>query len=92
LVCILCSPCAITKIPHKRQPSSERHDNQASLGVSRAIGYADNGVSTAVRGNRLDTMVHLRMTAGDWEATGAGDDVLVEGFEPCQPFFGLGVE
>jgi hypothetical protein len=43
-----------------------------------------------VRGDRLDTMVHLRMTAADWEATGAGDDVVIEGFEPCRPFFGRG--
>jgi RimJ/RimL family protein N-acetyltransferase len=69
--------------------TSAWHDNMASLGVSRAIGYTDNGVSTAMRGDRLDTMVHLRMTAADWEATGAGDDVLIEGFEPCRPFFGL---
>ena len=70
--------------------TSAWHDNVASLGVSRAIGYTDNGVSTEVRGDRLDTMVHLRMTAADWEASGAGDDVVIEGFEPCRPFFGLG--
>ena len=70
--------------------TSAGHDNVASLGLSRAIGYTDNGVSTAVRGDRLDTMVHLRMTAADWEATRAGDDVVIEGFEPCRPYFGLG--
>ena len=72
--------------------TSAWHDNVASLGVSRAIGYTDNGVSTAVRGDRLDTMVHLRMTAADWKATEAGDDVRIEGFEPCRPFFGLGLD
>jgi RimJ/RimL family protein N-acetyltransferase len=72
--------------------TSAWHDNVASLGVSRAIGYTDNGVSTAVRGDRLDTMVHLRMTAAEWKATGAGDDVMIEGFEPCRPFFGLGLD
>ena len=70
--------------------TSAWHDNVGSLGVSRSIGYTDNGVSTAVRGDRLDTMVHLRMTAADWEASGAGGDVVIEGFEPCRPFFGLG--
>jgi RimJ/RimL family protein N-acetyltransferase len=70
--------------------TSAWHDNAASLGVSRAIGYTDNGVSTDVRGDGLDTMVHLRMTAADWEASGAGEDVVIEGFEPCRPFFGLG--
>jgi len=69
--------------------TSAWHDNVGSLGVSRSIGYTDNGVSTAVRGDRLDTMVHLRMTAADWEASGAGGDVVIEGFEPCRPFFGL---
>lgn len=72
--------------------SSAWHDNLASLGVSRAIGYRDNGVSTAVRGDRLDTMVHLRLTAATWDATGAGADVLIEGFGSCRPFFGLAVE
>ena len=71
--------------------TSAWHDNAASLGVSRAIGYTDNGVSTHVRGDGLDTMVHLRMTAAEWQATGAGDDVVIEGFEPCRPFFGLGL-
>jgi RimJ/RimL family protein N-acetyltransferase len=70
--------------------TSAWHDNVGSLGVSRSIGYTDNGVSTAVRGDRPDTMVHLRMTAADWEASGAGGDVVIEGFEPCRPFFGLG--
>jgi RimJ/RimL family protein N-acetyltransferase len=69
--------------------SSAWHDNVRSLGVSRAVGYAENGVSTAVRGDRLDTMVHLRLTAADWHATGAAADVQIEGFEPCRPFFGL---
>ncbi len=71
--------------------TSAWHDNVASLGVSRAIGYRDNGVSTEVRGDQLDTMVHLRMTAADWEATRAGDDVVIEGFEPCRPYVGLGL-
>ncbi len=69
--------------------TSAYHDNLASLGVSRSIGYQPNGESLLARGEGVDTLVHLRMTRQQWEATGAARDVTVEGFEPCRPFFGL---
>jgi RimJ/RimL family protein N-acetyltransferase len=69
--------------------TSAWHDNTASLGVSRSIGYRDNGVSRLARGAGADTLVHLRMTREDWQATGAASDVTVEGFDPCRPFFGV---
>jgi RimJ/RimL family protein N-acetyltransferase len=70
--------------------TSAWHDNTASLGVSRSIGYQPNGESFLARDGRADTLVHLRMTRERWLATGAGEDVTVEGFEPCRPYFGLG--
>jgi RimJ/RimL family protein N-acetyltransferase len=69
--------------------TSAWHDNSASLGVSRSIGYQPNGESFLARDGRPDTLVHLRMTREQWLATGAGDDVTIEGFEPCRPYFGL---
>ena len=71
--------------------TSAWHDNTASLGVSRSIGYRPNGESLLARGDGADTLVHLRMTREQWEATGAALEVTIEGFEPCRPFFGLGV-
>jgi RimJ/RimL family protein N-acetyltransferase len=71
--------------------SSAWHDNHASLGVSRALGYRDNGVSMLAREGTgtADVLQHLRLTRDDWQAGGRGDAVVIEGFAPCRPFFGL---
>jgi RimJ/RimL family protein N-acetyltransferase len=70
--------------------TSAWHDNHASLGVSRALGYRDNGVSALAReGVGADVLVHLRLTRDDWLAGGRADGVTIEGFEPCRPFFGV---
>jgi len=70
--------------------TSAWHDNTASLGVSRSIGYQPNGESLLARDDGADTLVHLRMTREQWEATGAAREVTVEGFGPCRPYFGIG--
>jgi RimJ/RimL family protein N-acetyltransferase len=69
--------------------TSAWHDNTASLGVSRSLGYRDNGVSSLARGAGVDTLVHLRMTRADWQAAGGAPDVRVEGVETALPLFGL---
>ena len=69
--------------------SSAWHDNHASLGVSRSLGYRDNGVTTHRRGDGNDTMVHLRMTRDDWLQAAHGDDITIAGFEVCRPFLGI---
>ena len=79
--------------------TSAWHDNAASLGVSRSLGYTDNGIERHRRddgsGTRADDMVHLRMTRAQWDTSGASGDsggsngINVEGFDPCRPFFGL---
>jgi len=70
--------------------SSAWHDNYASLAVSRALGYRPNGESLHRRGDGVDTMQHLRLPRSDWLAGDGGAGVLVEGIEPCLPYFGLG--
>jgi RimJ/RimL family protein N-acetyltransferase len=72
--------CAIT---------SAWHDNHASLGVSRALGYLPNGERRQRRGDGVDTMVHLRLTREDWLARADRPPVEITGFEPCRPLFGL---
>jgi len=64
-------------------------DNAASLGVSRALGYQDNGVTTHRRGDVGGEMVHLRLTRERWLASAWPDRVQVSGVERCLPFFGL---
>jgi RimJ/RimL family protein N-acetyltransferase len=73
--------CAVT---------SAWHDNHASLAVSRRLGYEPNGETIHRGGDRVDTMVHLRLRLERWLESGLGDRVRVEGAEPCRPYFGLG--
>ena len=65
-------------------------DNHASLAVSRALGYVDNGVSAHQRGETAGEMAHLRLTREQWLTSGWGDRVVVAGIEDCMTFFGLG--
>jgi RimJ/RimL family protein N-acetyltransferase len=69
--------------------TSAWHDNGASLGVSRSLGYQPNGVSAHWRGDQPDEMVHLRLTREQWLAGRWHERVEVRGFEPCRPLFGL---
>jgi RimJ/RimL family protein N-acetyltransferase len=69
--------------------SSARHDNAASLGVSRHLGYRDNGVSLNASGQGLVELQHMRLTAEEWHASGRSQQVRVTGFEPCLPWFGI---
>ena len=65
--------------------TSAWEDNVASLGVSRAVGYVDNGVSVEKRGEGAGVMVHLRLPRSQWQ----GPDVEISGFEECRELFGL---
>jgi RimJ/RimL family protein N-acetyltransferase len=69
--------------------TSAWHDNAASLGVSRSVGYRDNGVSVSRRDDGRDIMVHLRMTRDEWLDTDAAREIRIDGFEPCRHLFGL---
>ena len=69
--------------------TSAWHDNHASLGVSRALGYRPNGESLHAHPGRVDVLTHMRLLRADWLASGAGDQVEITGFDPCRPLFGL---
>lgn len=72
-----------------RAISSAWQDNHASLGVSRALGYLDNGETLHRHDDRLDVLTHLRLTREDWQARTDRPPVEITGFEPCRPLFGL---
>lgn len=67
--------------------SSATLDNHASLGVSRSLGYVDNGISRIESTSGTVELQHLRLTRDTWES--AGHTVEVSGLEPCLPWFGL---
>jgi RimJ/RimL family protein N-acetyltransferase len=70
--------------------TSAWHDNHASLGVSRSLGYRPNGESYLQRDGGADILTHLMIKRDEWLAGGLADQVEVSGFEPCRPLFGLG--
>jgi len=61
--------------------------NAASLGVSRRLGYTDNGVGLVLETGGVAELRHLRLTRDHWAY---GDQVEIEGFEPCRRWFAIG--
>ncbi len=70
--------------------TSAWRDNEASLGVSRSLGYQPNGELRHRRGDGADVMVHMRLRREDWLARDLGEDVSIDGFDACRHLFGLG--
>jgi RimJ/RimL family protein N-acetyltransferase len=63
-------------------------DNPASLGVSRKLGYADDGIQRQVSRGQPATLQRLRLDRHSWAATNSLP-VTIVGLEPCLPLFGL---
>jgi RimJ/RimL family protein N-acetyltransferase len=68
--------------------TSAFHDNEASLGVTRALGYEPNGQVVAKRRDGADGQYLFRMSREIWQQR-RRDDVTIENLEPCLPLFGL---
>ncbi|NNM97098.1 MAG: GNAT family N-acetyltransferase [Candidatus Dormibacteraeota bacterium] len=68
--------------------SSAFSDNLASLGVSRALGYEENGTWRAARRGRSGTMIGLRLSLGGWQSHHF-HEVTIEGLDPCLELFGV---
>jgi len=64
-------------------------DNHASLGVSRSLGYVDNGITAHRRSDMAGEMTHLRLTRDQWMASTWPQQVTVSEIEKCLVFFGL---
>lgn len=70
-----------------RADSAAREDNHASRGVSRSLGYEEDGDHfEAIRGERV-RMVHMKLTRERWEAHHKYE-VEISGLEPCLELFG----
>jgi RimJ/RimL family protein N-acetyltransferase len=69
--------------------TSAWHDNAPSLGVSRSLGYVDNGIYLHADHGRVDEMHRMRLTRDVWRLRSLAD-VSIDGLEPCRPFFGIG--
>jgi len=64
-------------------------DNEQSMGVSRALGYEDDGfLVVAVRG-QAQREIRFRLERERWEER-RRDDIVIEGLAPCLPLLGAG--
>lgn len=68
--------------------SSAFEDNDASLGVSRKLGYLDDGLEWHARRGAPAATLRLRVDRERWAAH-RSVDVRFEGLEPCLPFLGV---
>jgi RimJ/RimL family protein N-acetyltransferase len=68
--------------------SSAFIDNPASQGVSRKLGYSDDGIGRQASRGQPATLRRLRLDRETWEATHSLP-VTVLGLEPCLSMFGL---
>lgn len=64
------------------------HDNAASVGVTRSLGYTPNGFDITTREGKADRHLRFVLARADWESRRRGD-ITIEGLEPCLPLLGL---
>jgi RimJ/RimL family protein N-acetyltransferase len=67
--------------------SAAFHDNHASIAVSRAVGYEDNGLGIGARRGEAALQQRFLLSRGRWEAR-RRDDITIEGLDPCRSMFG----
>jgi RimJ/RimL family protein N-acetyltransferase len=72
-----------------RATSSAFEDNPASLAVSRALGYVENGDDIVARRGRPVRHIRLVLHRQVWERS-RRRDIQIHGLEACLPMFGLG--
>ena len=63
-------------------------DNAKSLGVTRSLGYRDNGAQIDEREGKAVNHLRFVMSRAEWERR-RRDDIRVENLEPCLPLLGL---
>ncbi|MER7698869.1 GNAT family protein [Streptomyces sp. NPDC096095] len=68
--------------------SSAMTDNPRSLGVSRRLGYTDDGLETDIVRGAPVTLRRLRLDRARWEAH-RSVDVTAEGLDACRAEFGV---
>jgi RimJ/RimL family protein N-acetyltransferase len=72
----------------QRATSAAFEDNAASRGVSRSLGYIENGDEIQARRGQPVRQINLVLDRATWEGS-RRDDVRIEGLAPCLPLFGL---
>jgi RimJ/RimL family protein N-acetyltransferase len=81
---------AFTGLGALRAESGAFDDNAASRGVSRALGYVENGEHAHLRRDQPARMIDLLLTHERWKEHCWPEPIEVVGLAPCLPMFGLG--
>lgn len=66
------------------------HDNKPSLGVTRSLGYVENGHKRMLRRENADRLTLFEMSRADFVARVQRDDITLHGVAACLPLLGLG--
>lgn len=66
----------------RRCTSGAWHDNPSSMGVSRSLGYIDNGENIVLRRGVPDRQIRLLLTHDVWEPH-RRDDIEIVGLDGC---------
>lgn len=64
-------------------------DNGPSLGVTRSLGYEEDGVSLLARGDQAARSLNFRMTRDHFLSRVRRSDVTLHGVDACLPLLGL---
>ncbi len=65
------------------------HDNGPSLGVTRSLGYAENGHKRMLRRAAADELTLFEMTRADFAERLQREDITLHGVEECLGLLGL---
>jgi RimJ/RimL family protein N-acetyltransferase len=74
---------AFVGLEAQRMISGAWHDNPSSLGVSKAMGYVENGEEIRMRRDVPDRLIHLVLTRETWEPQ-RRDDIEIIGLDGCR--------
>jgi RimJ/RimL family protein N-acetyltransferase len=72
----------------ERATSAAFENNAASIGVSRALGYVENGDDIGAPRGKPMRQIRWLLTRQAWEQRRRGD-IELHGLEPCLPMFGV---
>ena len=71
-----------------RATSAAFEDNPASIAVSRALGYRENGDEIKIRRGKPARSIRFVLDRKSWEERRRAD-IQILGLEPCRPMFGV---
>ena len=74
-----------------RAETAAYDDNVQSIGVTRALGYTENGDDVALRRGEAGRQVRFAMDRARWEQR-RRDDIEIVGLDACLPLFGLAAD